>query len=58
MGSVTVADDYTTCTLAVLTYIFGAAVFIGPCGACGAIYRCDTPVSAITVYIFGSEAPT
>ena len=58
MGSVTVADDYTTCTLAVLTYIFDAAVFIGPCGACGEIYRCEAHVSAIPVYTFGCEAPT
>ena len=58
MGSVVVADDYTTCPLAVPTCIFGAAVFIGPCGACGAIYRCDTHVYAIPVYTFGSEVPT
>ena len=58
MGSIAVADDNTTCPLTVPTCIFGAAVFIGPCGACGAIYRCDTPVSAITVYTFVSEVPT
>ena len=58
MGSVVVADDYTTCPLAVPTCIFGAVVFIGPCRACGAIYRHDTHVSAIPVYTFGSEVPT
>ena len=58
MGSVDVADDDTTGPLAVPTCIFGAAVFIGPCGAWGAKYRCDVPVSAIPVYTFGSEVPT
>ena len=58
MGSVDVADDDTTGTLAVPTCIFGDAVFIGPCGAWGAKYRCDVPVSAIPVYTFGSEVPT
>ena len=37
MGSISVADDDTTFLLTVPTCIFGAAVFIGPCGACGAI---------------------
>ena len=58
MGSVTIADDGTTCPLALPTCIFGAVVFIGPCGACGAIYEYDAPVSAIPVYNFGSEVPT
>ena len=58
MSSVAVADDATTFPLAVPTRIFGAAVFIGLCGACGDIYWCDTPVSAIPVCIFGSEFPT
>ena len=58
MGSVDVAENDTTCLLAVPTCISVAAVFIGTCGACGAIYRCDAPVSAIPVYSFGSEVPT
>ena len=58
IGIITVADDDTTCPLAVPTCIFGATVFIGPCGACGAIYRCDVPVYAIPVYTFVSEVPT
>ena len=37
MGIVAVVDDDTTCPLAVPTCIFGAAVFIGPCGSCGEI---------------------
>ena len=58
MGSVSVADDDTTFPLAVPTCIFGAAVFLFPYGACGAIYSCDAPVSAIHVCTFGSEVPT
>ena len=58
MGNISVADDETTCRLAVPTCIFGAARFIGTCGACGEIYRCDAPVSAIHVYTFRSEVPT
>ena len=58
MGNISVADDETTCPLAVPTFIFGSAVFIVPCGACDAINMCDTPVSAIPVCIFGSEFPT
>ena len=58
MGSVAIADDDTTCPLAVLTCIFGATVLIGPCGAYGEIYRCDAPVSVIPVYTFGIEVPT
>ena len=58
MGRFAVADDDTTCPLAVPTCIFGAAVFIGPCGACGVIYRCDAHVSAIHVYTFVSEVTT
>ena len=58
MGSVSFAGDETTCPLAVPTFIFGSAVFIVPCGACDAINMCDTPVSAIPVYTFGSEVPT
>ena len=58
MGSVAVADNNTIFPLAVPTCIFGAAVLIGPCGACGAIYRCDAPVSTITVNTFGSEVST
>ena len=57
-GSVAVAYEETTCTFAVPTCIFSAAVFIGPYGACGAIYRSDAPVSAIHVYTFGSEVRT
>ena len=55
MGNFAVADNETTCPSAVPTCIFGTTVFIGLCGACGAIYRCDAPVSAIPVYTFGSE---
>ena len=58
IGSVAVDDDDTTFPLAVPTCIFGAAVIIGPCGACGEIYRCEAHVSAIPVYTFGSELPT
>ena len=58
MGSVSVVDDDTTCLLTVPKCIFGATMYIGPCGACGTIYRCDAPVSAIHVYTFGSEGPT
>ena len=58
MGSVAVADDDTTFLLAAPKCIFGAAIFIGPCGACGAIYRCGAPVSTIPVYTSGSEVPT
>ena len=58
MGIVAVADNDTTCLLVVLTFIFGAAVFIGPCGACGTIYRCDASVSAIPVCTSGIEVPT
>ena len=58
MGSIDVADNDTTCPFSVTTCIFGAAVFIGPCGACGAIYKCDLPVPKIPVYTCGSEVPT
>ena len=58
IGSVAVAGKDTTCPLEVHMCIFGATVFIGPCGACGAIYKYDAPVSAIPVYNFGSEVPT
>ena len=58
IGSVAVDDDDTTFSLAVHTCIFGSAVFIGPCGACVAIYRCDTSVSKTPVYTFGIEVPT
>ena len=56
MGSVAVADDETSCPLAVPTCIFGDAVFIRTCGACGAIYRFDARVSAISVYCTTSTA--
>ena len=58
IGIISVSDNDTTSPLAVPMCIYGASVVIGPCGACGAIYRYDAPVSAIPVYTFGSEVPT
>ena len=58
IGIISVSDNDTTSPLAVPMCIYGASVVIGPCGACGAIYRCDAPISTTTVYTFGSEVPT
>ena len=49
-----VAVDNTTCPLSFPTRIFGAEKLGGTWGACVTVYRCETPVSEIPVWIFGS----